>query len=59
MIIKCGKCGRTIDLNTQATVLSFIQEIPVKCKCGNEIYYKGNEVKKEYGRRRNKNIKFK
>lgn len=42
MIIRCTKCNRTIDIKQFISILAFIKkEIPIRCICGNEIYYKG------------------
>lgn len=42
MIVRCDKCKNTIDIKQYIFILAFInKEIPIKCKCGNEIYYKG------------------
>lgn len=43
MIVRCEKCKNTIDIKQYISILAFIKrEIPIKCKCGNEIYYKGD-----------------
>lgn len=40
MLIRCDKCNKQYDLNTRFIIEGFINGIPFKCNCGNEIYYK-------------------
>lgn len=38
MKIRCNKCNKILDLKTRAAIKAFLEGIPIKCKCGYEIY---------------------
>ena len=58
MLIRCGKCGRVIDLNTQYQILEYLKGLPIKCRCRNEIFYESYEETKNVNEnQKNKNKK--